>query len=140
MNRIFYNKLNCSLPQVPPGRHLEAGGRLGENLYRGGHTFFEHPHAGAVKFCYGRSIIQFFVDYYLSIHYYNEHIKLQCRGRFLHLTNWKPPRKTSNKSDYHTFLSMYTKNMKTVIVSCLISQNDTSTFDLFLLLYLLNIR
>ena len=29
----YFSTLNCSLPQVPPWRHLEAGGRMGENLY-----------------------------------------------------------------------------------------------------------
>ena len=34
----------------------ERAGWLRE--YRGGHYFFEHPHPGAGKFCYGRSSLQ----------------------------------------------------------------------------------
>ena len=34
-----------------------------EDLYRGGHYFFEHPHPGAATFYYGYLSIQFFRDY-----------------------------------------------------------------------------
>ena len=36
--------------------------------YRGGHNFFEHPHPGAGKFCYGTAIAHIFIDYYSNMY------------------------------------------------------------------------